>query len=702
MALREKAVRWIIRQVFRLVCRGGAPLTGDQGGCLVVCNHQAAIDGMILASLLTEKSWLIVSKERLPAPLQRWFFPSIHFMEAESLQQEGWSSLLNHWKRGGVALHLPESVPTENGSFAKMDEGSCRAAREAGIPVIAAHLNGTQYHPSSSREASLPRHLFPKVTLSLLPPDVTGVLLPDLLGRALVAHFQGQGTLWGAVCRVARIHGFATEIITDSTGVTLSYRGAVLRAILLGEALVRRSKPKERVGVFLPTSAGGVVTFLALHAIGRTPALLNFTSSSRTLISACRTAGIQTVLTSRLFVKKGGFVDKVASLAKEVTVLYLEDLRPEIGPVQKVVGLVSALWPERRLKTVAAQPDQEAVILFTSGSEGEPKGVVLSHDNILCNIHQIRTRITLHADDHFLNVLPMFHAFGLTVGTLAPLLAGVRCHYHPSPLEYRNIPELAYRIKATVLAGTNTFLAGYGRMASPVDFHSIRLVVAGAEALRAETRALWMEKFGIRIFEGYGTTEGSPVLAVNTALHYQAGTVGRLLPGIDHHLMPVPGVEAGGVLLVRGANIMKGYLQPDGCGQVQRPETPLGLAWYDTGDVVGVDALGFLRIIGRIKRFAKVGGEMISLATVERCAATVWPDTLHVVEAIPHPKKGERLCMVSEERGATRPRLLEEIKAAGLSPLHLPDQILFVKEIPLQGSGKVDYPKVRELLAELS
>jgi acyl-[acyl-carrier-protein]-phospholipid O-acyltransferase / long-chain-fatty-acid--[acyl-carrier-protein] ligase len=498
---------------------------------------------------------------------------------------------------------------------------------------------------------------------------------------------------------VGRIYGHSQLVVSDSTGVELSYRQIYMRSLILGRLVAKFTKPGELVGIMMPTSAGGLLTFFALHAFGRIPALLNFTSGEKLLLAACKTGEIKTILTSRVFVDKAGLTTMVEQLGREVKIVYLEDLRPQIALTDKLQGLVASFWPERRVPAVAAKPDDTAVVLFTAGSEGDPKGVVLSHDNLLSNLQQIRARISLNSDDIFLNVLPIFHAFGLTVGTLAPLLAGVRCHYHPSPLDYKKIPELASQIKATIFAGTNTFLAGYGRSANRDDFQTLRVVVAGAEALREDTRIQWLEKFGIHIFEGYGATEASPVLAVNSEVFNKATTVGRFLPGIEYKLMPVAGIKEGGLLLVKGANIMQGYLQMGGGGMPSMPKNELGPQWYDSGDVVVIDELGFVKIVGRVKRFAKIGGEMVSLAGLESIAATVWPDFQHAVVALQDTKKGESLYLVTTKQGAVKNDLLAYINEVGLSKLYLPSQVVYLEEIPLNGVGKIDYPAVTVLMA---
>ena len=290
------------------------------------------------------------------------------------------------------------------------------------------------------------------------------------------------------------------------------------------------------------------------------------------------------------------------------------------------------------------------MILFTSGSEGTPKGVVLSHRNQLANCAQAAARIDFGRQDKLFNVLPVFHSFGLTAGTILPLVSGVPIYLYPSPLHYRTVPELIYGVNATIVFGTDTFLAGYARAAHPYDFRSLRYILAGAEPVRESTRRTYMEKFGLRILEGYGVTETAPVLALNTPMFNKFGTVGRLMPGITPRLEPVPGVDEGGRLYVKGPNVMLGYLKADNPGVLE----PTHEGWHDTGDIVTIDAQGFVTIKGRAKRFAKIGGEMISLAAVESLAAQLWPDVLSAVATAPDPRKGERLVLVTQKKGATR------------------------------------------------
>jgi acyl-[acyl-carrier-protein]-phospholipid O-acyltransferase/long-chain-fatty-acid--[acyl-carrier-protein] ligase len=273
----------------------------------------------------------------------------------------------------------------------------------------------------------------------------------------------------------------------------------------------------------------------------------------------------------------------------------------------------------------------------------------------------------------------------------------MRTFFYPSPLHYRIVPEIAYDVNATIMFGTNTFLAGYARFAHPYDFYSVRYVFAGAEKLKDETRRVWTDKFGVQVFEGYGATETSPVLATNTPIDMRAGTVGRFLPGIEYALDPVPGVD-GGRLSVRGPNVMLGYLLHDQPGFIQPPSTQRGPGWYDTGDIVTIDSEGFITIQGRAKRFAKIAGEMVSLAAVEELATRAWPGTQHACVTLPDSQKGEQLVLVTTRADVHRAELSTQARADGMSELHVPKRIVSVAAMPLLGSGKTDYPAVQALV----
>jgi acyl-[acyl-carrier-protein]-phospholipid O-acyltransferase/long-chain-fatty-acid--[acyl-carrier-protein] ligase len=449
--------------------------------------------------------------------------------------------------------------------------------------------------------------------------------------------------------------------------------------------------PGRAVGVMLPNANGAVITVLGLMTAGRVPAMINFTAGAANILAACKAAQVDTILTSRAFLEKGKLTNLVTTLETAVKILYLEDIRAGIGKLDKIRGLLNAGKP-----LVARQPDDWAAILFTSGSEGVPKGVVLSHRNMLANAAQAAARIDFGREDKVFNVLPVFHSFGLTVGLILPLVSGVRIYLYPSPLHYRTVAELIYGVNATIMFGTDTFLSGYARVAHPYDFRSLRYILAGAEPVKEATRRTYMEKFGLRILEGYGVTETAPALALNTPMFNKFGTVGRVLPGMEARLEKVEGVEEGGRLFVRGPNVMLGYLKVEQPGLLEPPEE----GWHDTGDIVTMDEQGFITIKGRAKRFAKVGGEMVSLAAVEALAAELWPNALSAACAVPDLRRGERIILLTQQKDATRSDFQGFARARHASDLMVPSDIWVVDALPLLGSGKVDIVGVGRLVHE--
>jgi acyl-[acyl-carrier-protein]-phospholipid O-acyltransferase/long-chain-fatty-acid--[acyl-carrier-protein] ligase len=498
-------------------------------------------------------------------------------------------------------------------------------------------------------------------------------------------------TVVEAIIKAAAIHGGKWRIIEDPLSGSLTYKRLLQATAILGAKLMPLALEGRAVGVMLPTSNGAVVTLLALMSGGRVPAMLNFTSGAANILGACRAAEIDTVVTARAFVEKARLEKLIAQIEQHVHIVYLEDVRKTVSFGDKLRGALRAKKP-----LVARKPDDWAVILFTSGTEGVPKGVVLSHRNVLTNVAQAEARIDFGREDKLFMALPAFHSFGFTGGIVLPLISGVPTYFYPSPLHYRTVPELVYGICATYLFGTDTFLAGYARMANPYDFRSLRYIVAGAEPIKESTRRTYLEKFGLRILEGYGVTEAAPTLAVNTPMFNKFGTVGRLLPGIEARLEKVEGVEEGGRLYVRGPNIMLGYLRADKPGVLERP--PEG--WYDTGDIVAIDEQGYVAIKGRAKRFAKIGGEMISLAAVEMLAAELWPSYNSAVVALPDARKGERLVLVTDKHSATRGDFQAYARSKHASELMFPSEVLVLDKLPLLGSGKPDLQTLQKLVRE--
>lgn len=502
-------------------------------------------------------------------------------------------------------------------------------------------------------------------------------------------------TLFRALLQAVSRHGKARIALEDPERKPLSYGNLVLGALVLGRKLAALTQPKAHVGVLLPNVQAMAVTLFGLTAFGRVPALLNFTAGVKNLRAAGELAELKTIVTSRRFIDQARLDDELKALGEGRRIVYLEDVRKQITSLDKALGVLASLVPRLAYRPHEAMPDDPAVILFTSGTEGKPKGVVLSHANLVSNARQVFAHAAgvISARDIFMNPLPAFHSFGLTAGMLVPLLNGMKCVLYPSPLHYKQVPKLIAETGATFLLATDTFLQGYARAADPDDLKSVRYVVAGAERVKPETRRMW-EPYGTTILEGYGCTECAPVLACNTPLASREGSVGRLLPGIEARLEPVEGITEGGKLCVRGPNVMAGYLSVERPGVIVAPEG----GWHDTGDIVTLDD-GFVVIKGRAKRFAKLGGEMVSLAAVESMISGLWPDQNHVVVALPDARKGEQLVLVTEKPNAERSVLQETAKAQGFPELWVPRAILVTNSIPVLGNGKIDYGATRELAA---
>jgi acyl-[acyl-carrier-protein]-phospholipid O-acyltransferase/long-chain-fatty-acid--[acyl-carrier-protein] ligase len=488
--------------------------------------------------------------------------------------------------------------------------------------------------------------------------------------------------------------GGAKTAIIDGDERALTYTEITRAAFALGSALRHKTAPGETVGVLLPTGIGPVISFFALHCAGRIPAMLNFTSGGKNLKSACRTAVIKHVVTAHRFVELGNLQGLIAELASDVKFIYLEELREGLSPIDKAMGVAGPFLPW--LLGPKIGPNDTAVILFTSGTEGDPKGVAISHKGLLANVEQVRCHIDIFPSDILFNPLPTFHCFGLTVGALMPLYLGIKSIQHPTPLQARAIAKRVRDTGATMLLATDTFLSQYARAGDQGDLNSLRLAVCGAERVRDETRQIVRKKYAIEILEGYGVTEAAPVIAANQPGDNRPGTVGRLMQAMEHRLEPVPGMTEGGRLFVRGPNIMLGYVLPDAPGKIQPPHE----GWHDTGDIVTVDEDGVITIRGRLKRFAKIGGEMISLAVVENCASALWPEHMHAALSIPDGRKGEQIVLLSDSPEANRPDLVGWAKNHGVSELAVPRRIYHVAAIPLLGTGKTDYGRAEHLLKE--
>lgn len=500
-----------------------------------------------------------------------------------------------------------------------------------------------------------------------------------LLVSYLTTHRKGEPIhLFNELLESARHYGYDRTICKDISGEA-TYRQILLNTYVLSQRLRRELRSTERVAVLLPNSIGLLVTVLALLYLNKRPVLLNYSAGVQTIVDACDTATVSYVLTSREFITKGQLETVEEALRARVSLSYMENTRKSISLNDKLQG-----WMSFKRKKKAALATDNAIILFTSGSEYRPRGVVLSHDNVFANVQQTRSVIDFGVEDRMLNAMPMFHSFGLMGGALLPVLSGIQTYLYPSPLHFKRIPELAHEEKSTILFGTSSFLEKYGQFAQPEDFHTLRYAVVGAERLRVEVETHWLKKFQLQIMQGYGATEASPIISLDTPLNHKQGSVGRFLPGITHQLVPVEGIPEGGKLLVQGPNIMDGYLEYEEGYQKQE-------GWYDTGDIVTVDDERFVTIVGRLKRFAKITGEMISLNVVEQLAQQCYGSTEFAAMSTQDARRGEKIVLFTTLSGLSLAKMQGVIDNDGYSKLHMPSEIREIAEFPLLGSGKTDY-----------
>ncbi|MEC5385017.1 bifunctional acyl-ACP--phospholipid O-acyltransferase/long-chain-fatty-acid--ACP ligase [Uliginosibacterium sp. H3] len=698
-------IRAVLRRItgvlFRVDLRGDPALQAER--LLIIANHESFLDGLLLGLWLPQNPVFVVHTGVAANPFFKLVLMLCDYLAVDPTSPLAMKKVIRLLESGRPVVIFPEGRITTTGSLMKTYDGPAFVAAKTGATILPIRIDGAARTFFSRLSGQAPRRLFPKISLTVceaahidMPAGNTARERRRRAGEAMRRVMQNmifssrpQQTLFGALLDAMSRYGRKRRLIEDMKQTEYSYNDLLKMALALGRLVAGKTALDERVGILLPNLAPTLGLIFGLNAFRRVPAMLNYTAGVDGMQAACTAATIRHIVTSRAFLAQAKLEDKIAAL-QGVHILYLEDLRAGMGLGDKLWLMGWAmLFP--RLATQTADPEDTAVVLFTSGSEGKPKGVVLSHRALLANVAQIRAVIEFSVDDKILNALPLFHSFGLNAGGLLPVLNGANVFLYPSPLHYRIIPELAYDRACTVLLGTSTFLGNYAKHANPYDFFRLRYVIAGAEKLAEPVRAAWFEKFGVRIFEGYGATETAPVLAVNTPMAYRTGTVGQLLPGLQSRLMPVQGIEHGGILHVSGPNVMSGYLKVDKPGVLETPASEAGEGWYNTGDVVEIDADGFVKIVGRVKRFAKIAGEMVSLESVEKLAAQASPNAVHATSAVADAAKGEALVLFTTDKALTREALQAAAKAGGWPELAVPRKIVVVDALPLLGTGKTDY-----------
>jgi acyl-[acyl-carrier-protein]-phospholipid O-acyltransferase / long-chain-fatty-acid--[acyl-carrier-protein] ligase len=707
-------LRWLLGWLYGFRAYNEQALN-TRGPVLLLPNHVSWWD-WLLVGICLEEDWRFVTSSTAAETswLHRKIMVNRRTFPVDMNSPYAVKHMAEHLQRGGRLVLFPEGRISCTGSLMKLFDGTGFLIHKTHAKVVTAYLRGAKRLPLSrnpNRKLWFPRlsvHfsevLVPPPTANRSATAARATLTDWLRERMLAQQFRtemefGEPSIPAEITKAARLSP-SRMVVQDFTLKELSYRRLFAGAELLAQEWRERfGNVGERVGILLPNVNSFPVVLLSLWNAGKVPAVLNYTTGAGTMLACCRVAGLRQVLTSESFVTRSK-INLESLRAAGIKVHFLEEIGPGIGRTRKL-GALFRQWLSPGLRSAPARPDAAALVLFTSGSEGEPKAVELSHRNILANIRQVDVVIDLLESDRFFNAMPLFHSFGLTVGLLLPLARGLFTFLYLSPLHYRVVPSALYNLNCTVFFGTNTFLSGYARKAHPYDFRSLRYLIAGAEKLQESTARAWCQRFGVRLLEGYGATECSPCIASNVPLEPCPGSVGKFLPGIEYRLEPVEGVQDpsgnAGRLLVRGPNVMLGYLNPEANARFKALE-----GWYDTGDIVSVDAHGFIHILGRLKRFAKVSGEMVSLTAVEEALAGAFPQFgLRFVAAVlarADEARGQKLMAVTNEPRLTLEQVREAVRTRGLGNLAVPRELKLVPEIPRLGTGKVNYRELEKLV----
>lgn len=679
---------------------------------VIIANRTSLIDVLLLSVFLPERLTVALHPQMFKKIWVKLLLLSADVLVIDPTSAMATRVLIKAIRSGKRCVIFPQGSLRNQEDSLKVFDGPGVILQKARAEVIPIRIDGAEHSIFSISKNKHRIRLFPKITLHVLAPQLflqpeqvpvnrhaVSMRLFRLISDLTFANSFKSQTLFSALIDGVAIGVKNKAKIEDSNRTPLTYRQFIARCFILGRQIKKETVAGEYVGVMMPTTIAGMVTFFALQAYRRIPAMLNFSMGFYNLLSACNTTEIKTIYTSRQFIetaKLGTLVDELKTAG--LNIRYLEDFKLSIKLGHKLSGLVKGMFPSLvyRLLGEEVSSEQTGVVLFTSGSEGVPKGVALSHSNLLANCNQMKSRVDFSSRDAFFNALPIFHCFGLTAGSIIPLITGIKCFFYPSPLHYKVIPGLVYQTGATIMFGTDTFLTGYARAAERHDFSSVRYIFAGAEKVKPETLRYWSETFGVKIYEGYGATEASPVISLNCPLASSPGSVGMLLPFMESRVVPVDGIAVGGRLQLRGPNIMLGYINAEKPDSLIAPVN----GWHDTGDIVTLNEYGFITIAGRAKRFAKIAGEMVSLTAVEGIAASIWPELLNAAITRKCPRKGEQIVLFCEAEHAEKSLFIKKVREAGHSDLLVPHTLYAGAKIPILPSGKIDYVSLEQQIKE--
>lgn len=700
-----------------------------RGGALLTPNHVSMADAVFLIASIDRPIRFLMFRGSYEHPLVKPFAKILGVIPIASDQgpREMIHSLrqaTEELKNGELVCIFPEGQMTRIGQMMPFRRGMERIIKGVDVPIIPVNLDGVWGSIFSFAGGrflwKFPRRIpYPvRVTFGKpLPPTTSSrevrSVVQDLGAEAFERRRRHMHTLPETFVYTARRHPLRFAM-ADGQRPKLNYFSALVGTLALARRLRKHWHGQEMVGILLPPSVPGALVNFAAMLAGKVPVNLNYTVSNETLASCAEQCNLKTVVTARIFLEK-------VKIQPPGEVIFIEDVAKDPGFGEKLAAMLAACFlPARLLVKFAgcerrASLDDIATIIFSSGSTGDPKGVVLTHYNIASNVEQLNQVFMLHADDRILGILPFFHSFGFTATLCLPVGAAIGVVFHPNPLDSRAIGALVSKYAVTMLLATPTFLNAYTRRCAPEDFGSLRLVMAGAEKLPERISQAFEDHFGVRPHEGYGCTECSPVVTVNT-IDFRAaffrqvgakrGSIGHPLPGIavkvvDPETLQPVGLDEPGLLLVRGPNVMRGYLnKPEKTADVLRD------GWYNTGDIARMDEEGFLRITDRLSRFSKIGGEMVPHIKVEDLLqelAGVTEQTF-VVTAVPDEKKGERLIVLHTLEEERLEECLEKLGKSDLPALWRPrpDQFLRIETLPYLGTGKLDLRKARELALEMT